>query len=97
MESIHPEDRKRRQTSSETAFKKHVPYTLEYRLRRYDGEYRWVSDDGQPRFDEKNRFIGYIGFCHDITDQKNTENLLVERENHCREHLAKLNAAGVIL
>lgn len=39
-----------------------------YRLRRYDGEYRWVQDDGSPRYDSTGRFIGYIGHCLDITE-----------------------------
>jgi two-component system CheB/CheR fusion protein len=95
LDSVHPDDRKRRQISYETAFKKHVPCSLEYRLRRYDGEYRWISEEGQPRFDDKNKFIGYIGFCRDITEQKSAENQLMDKENQCREHLAKLKAAGI--
>jgi len=44
-------------------------------LRRFDGEYRWVLDDGVPRFAPDGSFVGYIGACMDITDQKNARAL----------------------
>ena len=49
---------------------------MQYRLRRCDGEYRWVLDRGVPRFDANNSFAGYIGSCIDITDRKLAEEAL---------------------
>src|SRR5438094_9496099 len=46
---------------------------MEYRLRRNDGEYRWVLDSGTPRFASDGAFLGYIGSCIDITERKRTE------------------------
>jgi signal transduction histidine kinase len=46
---------------------------MEYRLRRHDGEYRWVVDRGVPRHSLDGRFVGYIGACTDITDRKRAE------------------------
>jgi signal transduction histidine kinase len=46
---------------------------LEYRLRRYDGKYRWIFDVGVPRFEANGVFLGYIGSCIDITDRKAIE------------------------
>jgi two-component system sensor kinase FixL len=46
---------------------------LEYRLRRHDGEYRWVSDHGVPRYDAQGSFAGYIGSCVDITERLRAE------------------------
>jgi len=46
---------------------------MEYRLRRNDGEYRWILDHGVPRFDPDGTFAGYIGSCIDITDRKLAE------------------------
>ncbi len=43
---------------------------MEYRLRRHDGQYRWVLDNGAPRFALDGSFAGYIGSCVDITTQK---------------------------
>jgi signal transduction histidine kinase len=49
---------------------------MEYRLRRKDGEYRWILDIGMPRFHEDGSFAGYIGSCVDITEQKLAEEAL---------------------
>jgi signal transduction histidine kinase len=49
---------------------------MQYRVRRHDGEYRWVFDTGVPRLDEEGSFVGYIGSCVDITDRKRAEEAL---------------------
>ena len=43
---------------------------MEYRLRRFDGQYRWIVDYGVPRLESDGTFCGYIGSCVDITDRK---------------------------
>src|SRR5258708_28236356 len=45
----------------------------EYRLRRHDGEFRWVLDIGVPRFNPDGSFAGYIGSCIDVTEQRRAE------------------------
>ena len=52
---------------------------MEFRLRRQDGEYRWMLDEARPRFNSQGDFIGYIGYCFDITKRKETELALKER------------------
>ncbi|HIJ81872.1 MAG TPA: PAS domain S-box protein [Desulfuromonadales bacterium] len=96
-EGVHPDDLDRCLKIYVESFDKRQPFSMEYRLRRADGEYRWLSDEGSPRFDDKKGFIGYIGFCLDITERKNIESRMTEREARCLEHLAKLKAAGVEL
>ena len=49
---------------------------MEYRLRRYDGEYRWVLDIGVPRYSQDGSFAGYIGSCVDVTDRRLAEEAL---------------------
>jgi PAS domain S-box-containing protein len=46
---------------------------MEYRLRRNDGEYRWILDTGVPRFNLNGSFAGYIGSCLDITERMRAE------------------------
>ncbi|HET8875268.1 MAG TPA: PAS domain S-box protein [Casimicrobiaceae bacterium] len=67
---IHPEDFGPRQSAFAEAFDARRSFTLEYRLRRDDGEYRWVLDHGASRFDGDGTFAGYIGACLDITERK---------------------------
>ena len=52
------------------AFDLHESFNMEYRMRRHDGEYRWLLDIGVPRLNLDGSFAGYIGSCLDITDYK---------------------------
>ena len=73
LEGVHAEDLAHCLDVCGTAFGKREPFTVEYRLRRKDGEYRWVLDTGTPRFDAAGAFVGYIGSCLDIGDRKQAE------------------------
>lgn len=94
---IHHDDLDRCRTSYLDAFKSEQPFFLEYRLRRHDGEYRWIMDTGVPLFDESGRFGGYIGTCMDLTERKDMEDqlrrMLKEKESLLREvhHRVKNN------
>jgi len=68
-EGVHPDDLGTCLKRYVEAFESRRPLVLQYRLRRYDGEYRWISDSGVPRYDEQGQFTGYIGSCSDITDR----------------------------
>ncbi|HEY6308784.1 MAG TPA: PAS domain-containing protein [Candidatus Angelobacter sp.] len=69
-EGVHPEDREGCFSSYAQAFDARQGFKLEYRLRRHDGEYRWIMDSGVPRYSPDGSFCGYIGSCIDITDLK---------------------------
>ncbi len=68
-EGVHPEDFDRCLETYTTSFDNRQSFSMEYRLRAADGQYRWLIDNGVPTFSE-NTFTGYIGSCMDITDIK---------------------------
>jgi len=70
VEGVHPEDLDRCVKIYGDSFARRLPFEMEYRLRRYDGEYRWIRDFGRPFYGLKNDFMGYIGSCYDITESK---------------------------
>ena len=72
-EGVHAEDLEHCLKVYGKAFDARETFTMEYRLRRKDGEYRWMLDSGTPRFDAAGRFVGYIGSCVDITERKQAE------------------------
>jgi PAS domain S-box-containing protein len=75
-DGVHPEDLQRCLGTYTQAFDLREEFGMEYRLRRHDGEFRWVLDKGVPRFDQKSSFVGYIGSCVDITERKQAETAL---------------------
>ncbi|MDO8812860.1 MAG: diguanylate cyclase [Gallionella sp.] len=72
-DGVHPDDLKGCIDAYVGAFDARREFHVEYRLRRYDGEYRWIADHGVPRFGGTGAFLGYIGNCVDITDSKEVE------------------------
>ncbi len=77
---IHPGDFARCMSIYNEAFNKREEFYMEYRLKRYDGAYRFVSDHGVPRFTSDGVFEGYIGACLDIHDQLIYQKNLKENE-----------------
>jgi two-component system sensor kinase FixL len=73
VDGVHADDVDQCLRGYVEAFDARRGFTLEYRLRRRDGRYRWVLDHGVPRFAEDGVFIGYIGCAYEITDLKQAE------------------------
>ena len=89
-EGVHPQDLPHCWQTYATAFDARQEFTMEFRLRRFDGEYRWVLNKGIPRFTPTGNFVGYIGSVIDITERKQAEE---ERERLLeRERLARTDA-----
>gem|GEM_PF-4793713 len=76
QQRIHPEDAERVRATYVAALAAREAYQTQYRVRRRDGVYRWLLDNGSPRFDEKGTLVGYLGSCVDITNRRDTEEAL---------------------
>jgi PAS domain S-box-containing protein len=82
--SIHPEDLERCIGIRATSFEAAAPYTMDFRLRRHDGEYRWMLDNGVPRFGSDGAPLGFVGSAVDIHERKTLEESLAERTQALR-------------
>lgn len=95
-EGVHAEDLRRCLDTYTQAFDRREEFRMEYRLRRHDGEYRWIHDIGVPRFDQERSFVGYIGTCVDLTERKlaetalaNVSHRLIEAQEQERIRIAR--------
>ncbi|TMI92142.1 MAG: PAS domain S-box protein [Bacteroidetes bacterium] len=70
IEGLHPDDYSRCSEVFEDAFNSREQYSIEYRFKRADGAYRWLSETGAPRYSAEGKFEGYIGTCVDIHEMK---------------------------
>lgn len=77
-EGIHFEDFQYCMDTYVEHFNKRSSFEMEYRLRRFDGEYRWILDKGIPYYDNEGCFLGFIGSCIDITENKKAAALLLQ-------------------
>ena len=72
-QSVHPDDRDTCLKRFRESFVQRQSFSIEYRLRRHDGEYRWILDQGTPRHDADGLFTGYIGSCVDLTELRQAQ------------------------
>jgi PAS domain S-box-containing protein len=79
-EGVHRDDVEKSLKTYVTAFDARESFVIKYRLLHHDGKYRWITDNGLPRYDAQGNFIGYIGACVDITDLLKKDEALHEFE-----------------
>lgn len=79
MEGMHPEDRERFRHEFDQQFRRLAAFRIDFRLRRRDGLYRWITCHAIPHYEEDGSFTGYLGSCLDISDQHEAETLLAYR------------------
>ena len=85
MEMVLPDDRERIKTALERALAGEEEYDVEHRLRRPDGEVRWIREQGEVARDEKGEPVRMLGVARDITKEKRREEALMESERRFRQ------------
>jgi PAS domain S-box-containing protein len=94
---VHPDDFQRCLNTYTQSFDQREKFGMEYRLRRHDGEYRWIFDIGVPRYRQQGSFGGYIGSCVDITERKQAEQVLQETNRALDKQTALLRSREELL
>ncbi|MGC9527715.1 MAG: PAS domain-containing protein, partial [Limnospira sp.] len=89
---IHPDDRENCLIAYRQASGDRKPFQREYRLRRSDGEYRWICETGVPQRTREGAFLGYTGSGIDITERRRAEEELLHLGSHLREEVARRTA-----
>lgn len=100
LDDMHPSDSARCENLCQTAFQRRQKVEMEFRLRRANGSYGWIADIGVPRFDTTGNFLGYIGYCWDITERKHAEEklkLAASVFTHAREGIMITDPDGTII
>ena len=95
-EGVHADDLDHCLEVYGNSFNARQPFTMEYRLRRNDGEYRWVLDNGTPRFASDGAFLGYIDSCIGITERKLAEEKFRLVLDAAPNAMIMVDSAGVI-
>jgi two-component system, LuxR family, sensor kinase FixL len=85
-EGLHSEDAHNFLEQYERSFAARKYFSIEHRLRRYDGQYCWILNNAVPRFDSDGTFLGYIGSAIDVSQRREAETNL----RHQREQLARM-------
>ena len=91
-EGVHPKDLTRCLEVYVQHFDARRPFRMEYRLRRHDGRYRWILDNGIPRYQADGSFAGYIGSCIDITEKRENEDRL-----HLQSVAMEMAASAILI
>lgn len=84
IDYVYIDDRKRCLDTFNNSFDSKLPFSMEYRLKYNDGSYRWITDSGNPLY-QNDKFVGYVGTCFDIDDKIRYKNLLSDSEQLYRK------------
>ncbi len=96
-EGVHKEDFDRCLQIYLSSFEARIPFRMEYRLKRADGKYRWLLDQGIPRLSEAGIFLGYIGSCTDIHDIYIARQVQLDLSNRLAEYAAIVDSSDDVI
>ncbi|PVE22624.1 ATPase [Microvirga sp. KLBC 81] len=85
LETVHPEDAAEFRDTLNRCLVTGESFVLQYRLRRADGVYRWMSSRAEPLRNQNGRIVQWYGLCHDIDDQMNAEEALRRSERQLQQ------------
>lgn len=86
IEGVHPDDLDSLLQTSQHAFDQRAPFETEFRLRRHDGDYRWMVDTGTAVYLPDGTFNGFVGTCIDITERKLASEQLALARDQALDH-----------
>ena len=84
---VHPDDRKAYISAYLKSIEKRTPFFAETRVKRADGEWRWIASQATLRFTLNGEFLGHVGSSPDITERKRTEEQLRELSQRLTYHV----------
>ncbi|HEU0111287.1 MAG TPA: chemotaxis protein CheB [Flavisolibacter sp.] len=88
---LHPDDYERTWKVWNDSLATGKTYQVEYRMRRYDGQYRWFLARAVPLKNEEGKILKWFGTCTDIHDQKLMNDILEQKVKERTEELQKMN------
>src|SRR5450755_709518 len=98
-EGVHPDDLQRCLDIYTSSFDAREEFKMEYRLRRHDHQYRWLVNNGIPRYAADGSFAGYIGSCmdiHELHESEKKQKALLEELSASNEELAATNEELIV-
>jgi PAS domain S-box-containing protein len=96
LKAVHPEDRDEAGNQFLNASKKNISYSYTYRLRTANGEYRWVRDRGQPKFNAAGEFEGMVGTVLEVHEEKIKEQQIQDKEHRIRNIVEEATVATAV-
>ncbi len=96
LKAVHPEDRANAEQQFKKANNNRIPFSVNYRLRTSEGDYRWVMDRGQPKFSGDGSFEGIVGTVVDVHEEKIQEQLIREKEHRIRSIVEEATVATAV-
>ena len=101
---VHPDDVLEYAEAFQHAVREHVPFSREVRIRRADGEWRWLASYAEPRLSSSGEYLGHVGLCPDVTERREGEQAIRDSREFAQatidalsSHVCVLNEAGTII